>query len=268
MKNKFFSFAVSATMLALASTGITVSAAETATTAEVTTEEETTMEATDFTLNEADFSNVMDILSDMNESGETVSDNISPDFYGDDYYDTDGNATLIKSEKIIYDSEEMQFIAVTTKDGHVFYVLINYSADSGEDNVFFLNKVDSYDLYVLLYAGQEDEEGNPTITPEEALQAAQDANGRVTTAVESENSKTESVSETEDSEETDTPEKSAPNMSMVYLAVGLIAIGGAGFVGFKFLKKPKKTGIADNDNFDDDDITWYDNEDEINEDDE
>lgn len=44
-----------------------------------------------------------------------------------------GNATLIKHEKIIYDSEEMQFIAVTTKDGDVFYILINYSAEGDED---------------------------------------------------------------------------------------------------------------------------------------
>ena len=140
-----------------------------------------------------------------------------------------------------------------------------------------LTKVDSYDLYALLYAGQEDEDGNPTITPEEALKskknfeefmAAQNANGRVTTAVDSENPKTESVSESDDSEETETPVKAPMNMSMIYLAVGLVAIGAVGFVGFKFLKKPKKTGIADNDNSDDDDITWYDNEDEINEDDE
>ena len=208
MKNKFFSFAMSAAMLALASTGVTASAAETTTTAEVTTtEEETTTEVTDFTLNESDFSNVMDMLNSI-ETDENTDENNLSDFFGDEYYDTDGNATLIKSEKIIYDSEEMQFIAVTTKDGHVFYVLINYSAENGENNVFFLNKVDSYDLYALLYAGQEDEDGNPTITPEDALQAAQDANGRVTTAVESENPKTESVSETDDSEEAETDRKS------------------------------------------------------------
>ena len=52
----------------------------------------------------------------------------------------DGNATLIKLEQIIYNTEEMQFIAVTTNDGHVFYVLINYTAANGEDNVYFLNK--------------------------------------------------------------------------------------------------------------------------------
>ena len=67
----------------------------------------------------------------------------------------------------------MQFIAVTTKDGHVFYVLINYTAESGEDNVYFLNKVDDYDLYALLYAGEEDKDGNPKYTPEEAAQAAE-----------------------------------------------------------------------------------------------
>ena len=58
---------------------------------------------------------------------------------------------MIKSEQIIYNTEEMQFIAVTTKDGHVFYVLINYTAANGEDNVYFLNNVrNTYGHYKLL----------------------------------------------------------------------------------------------------------------------
>ena len=79
----------------------------------------------------------------MSELAEADTTDVVTDYDGDPYYDTDGNATLIKSEQIIYNTEEMQFIAVTTKDGHVFYVLINYTADNGEDNVYFLNNVNS-----------------------------------------------------------------------------------------------------------------------------
>ena len=66
------------------------------------------------------------------ENSDDETDNAGHDYYADENYDTDGNATLIKHEKIIYDSEEMQFIAVTTKDGNVFYILINYSAEGDE----------------------------------------------------------------------------------------------------------------------------------------
>lgn len=85
------------------------------------------------------------------ENSDDETDNAGHDYYADENYDTDGNATLIKHEKIIYDSEEMQFIAVTTKDGDVFYILINYSAEGDEDNVFFLNNVrNTYGHYKLL----------------------------------------------------------------------------------------------------------------------
>ena len=95
----------------------------------------------------------MKVMAQLAENGNgTVTANDSrPDYDGDPYYDTDGNAALIKSEQIIYNTEEMQFIAVTTKDGHVFYVLINYTAESGEDNVYFLNNVrNTYGHYKLL----------------------------------------------------------------------------------------------------------------------
>lgn len=85
------------------------------------------------------------------ENSDDETDNTGHDYYADENYDTDGNATLIKHEKIIYDSEEMQFISVTTKDGNVFYILINYSAEGDEDNVFFLNNVrNTYGHYKLL----------------------------------------------------------------------------------------------------------------------
>ena len=168
MKARFFSAMLAAFMLATASVGgVTASAAEKTVAEEGTAEftadddEDSSAETTETTASEpADDSSAVttvtaddmekyhEIMSDLAETGTTE---VNPDYYGDPYYDTDGNATLIKSEQIIYNTEEMQFIAVTTKDGHVFYVLINYTAEGGEDNVYFLNNVRNiYGHYKLL----------------------------------------------------------------------------------------------------------------------
>ena len=171
MKTRMISAVMAAFMLAAASVGgITASAEEgTAETTE-TTASEPADESSD------DMEKFREVMSEL---AEAETNDVAPDYDGDPYYDTDGNATLIKSEQIIYNTEEMQFIAVTTKDGHVFYVLINYTAGNGEDNVYFLNKVDDYDLYALLYAGDEDDDEKDKITPEQAAQEAEKANGRV-----------------------------------------------------------------------------------------
>lgn len=159
MKARFFSAMLAAFMLATASVGgITASAGEdtaettavvedsSADTTETTADTEETSSVSDD--NTDDMEKFREVMSDLAEAGTTE---VAPDYYGDDYYDTDGNATLIKSERIVYNSEEMQFIAVTTKDGHVFYVLINYSAENDEDQVFFLNNVrNTYGHYKLL----------------------------------------------------------------------------------------------------------------------
>ena len=145
MKTRMISAVMAAFMLATASIGGITASAEVGT-AETT--ETTTSEPADES--SVDMEKFREVMSELAEADTT---DVVTDYDGDSYYDTDGNATLIKSEQIIYNTEEMQFIAVTTKDGHVFYVLINYTADNGEDNVYFLNKVDDYDLYALLYAG-------------------------------------------------------------------------------------------------------------------
>ena len=174
MKVKFFSAVLSAMILAFSGIGATAFAeemTETATSADVETteivdetEEENISDEAESPENETtrteavsapeetnpektDMEKFMEIMGQFAENGTgaiTISpdENASkPDYENDPYYDTDGNATLIKSEQIIYNTEEMQFIAVTTKDGHVFYVLINYSAENAEDSVFFLNNV-------------------------------------------------------------------------------------------------------------------------------
>ncbi|MDO4156942.1 MAG: DUF4366 domain-containing protein [Oscillospiraceae bacterium] len=194
-------------------------------------------------------------LRDHERTAGTSETTTTVDYYSDDYYDTDGNATLIKEEKIIYNSEEMQFIAVTTKDGSVFYVLINYSAEGDEDNVYFLNKVDDYDLYALLYQdSEENSEENGNKNPSEAAaQAANRAtNGKTGgNAVAATTTATES---TEQAEQTQTKASSGMN-SMLLLIVGLVVLVGGGFAVFKFTKgkSKKKSNTDDFDGFDNDD---------------
>ena len=282
MKTRMISAMLAAFMLATAGVGgVTASAAEKTAASEASAEttavddEDSSAETKETTASEPsdessvttksadDMEKFREVMSDLAEAGTTE---VNPDYDGDPYYDTDGNATLIKSEQIIYNTEEMQFIAVTTKDGHVFYVLINYTAANGEDNVYFLNKVDDYDLYALLYAG-EDEESK--ITPEQAHQAAEKANGRVSGCA-AEDETAETAEDTESETEVQ-QQKAHVNMGSIYLVLGAIALIGIGAAGFILTKKKGKSKSASEfeqvgtDSEEDEDYDFYDGN---NEDDE
>ncbi len=296
MKTRMLSAVMAAFMLATASVGgITASAAEKASagedTAETTAVDENssadTTETTADTAESSDTEETSSVSEDntddiekfrevMGELAEAGTTEVEPDYYVDSYYDTNGNATLIKSERIVYNSEEMQFIAVTTKDGHVFYVLINYSAENAEDQVFFLNKVDDYDLYALLYAGAEDDDEKKKITPEQAAQTAEKANGRVQSGDGADTADTEETAEDgEDATDSAAQAKPVPmnknSMMLVFGAIALIGVGGAGF----FIMKKKNGGNSksamqvepeyDDDNEiteDEDDMKFYDDQDD------
>lgn len=127
-------------------------------------------------------------------------------------------------------------------------------------------KVDDYDLYALLYAG-EDEESK--ITPEQAHQAAEKANGRVSgSAAEDETAETAEDTESE----TEVQQQKPPvNMGSIYLVFGAIALIGIGAAGFILTKKKGKSKSASEfeqvgaDSEEDEDYDFYDGN---NEDDE
>lgn len=242
----------SAITLALASVSTSLSAfAEEIETTSTVTEPSTAIQTTavtetadnsaetDIQLNEEDMQKLVDEI--QNGVMENETDDSEHDYYVDEYYDTDGNATLIKHEKIIYDSEEMQFIAVTTKDGNVFYILINYSADGDEDNVFFLNKVDDFDLYSLLYAGNESEEGKD---PAEQAEKHADAATNGGASSENPNNAEETTAETENLEEISSKKQTSPMNSNMFILIGVGALAVVG--GAVFLLKSGKLGKKKN----------------------
>lgn len=262
MRKKWISAVMAAVMLsAMSAVSVTAYAEESAEQAETTAaaeeqgnseETEETTTATTAPDDERDY-----YITEIPEAEETTPHaNDGNKYYTDDFFDTKGNATLIKEEQVIYESEEMQFIAVTTKSGDVFYILINYSAAKDENNVYFLNKVDTLDLYALLYMTDDEEENGIDLN---RVQQAEDAYfNHVSMNTVTDDSGVDSTEETTETTEV-APPKQTNNANMVMLlGVGMVALIAVGFVGFKLLKKKPAAKIAEPEFEDDDEI----NEDE------
>ena len=160
---------------------------------------------------------------------------------------TDGNAELVANEKVITDNGLFQFIAVTTRSGDVFYVIIDNSKE--ENNVYFLNDVDTFDLQALL----SKDDGSDTVKVGES--------GEIEATTES------GAAENADSEnKKESDSKQGGNYTSIFILLGIVVLGGIGFVIFKikkggFGKKKAQTDLLDDD-FDDE----FDDEAEINED--
>jgi hypothetical protein len=142
---------------------------------------------------------------------------------------TTGNANLTADQEILMENGMYQFIAVKTRDEDTFYVIIDKTKN--EDNVYFLNEVDTADIEKFL---SDDTNANSTV--QETTQPA-----------------TEQVERTATSDD---------SQFTIYLIVGVIVLGGIAFAIFK-LKKGKST--KKNADTSDDDFDDFDYE-EINED--
>lgn len=154
---------------------------------------------------------------------------------------TKGNANLIASEEVITDDGQFQFVAVTTRDGDVFYVIVDHS--KVENNVYFLNEIDTYDLKALL---NKNDDGTAV---------------QVGTTSDNDDQSEEKAESTEESDESEELSDSGFEGSL-YILIGIAVLVIIGFAIYKikkdgFGKKKSSVELVDDD-FDDDD--------EINED--
>lgn len=150
---------------------------------------------------------------------------------------TKGNSELVANQEVLLENGYHQFIAVETRDGDIFYIIIDKTKT--EDNVYFLNEVDTYDINKLM--SDDDSSGSSNNT----------------TASSVENKATEAT-EAPTATKQNTNSSSGNSQFMLILVVGICLLGGIGFAIFKLSKGKKKPVVEDN-FFDED-------EDEINED--
>lgn len=132
-----------------------------------------------------------------------------------------GNADLLDD---VSDSEDLQFITVTARDGNVFYFVIDHAAES--ENVYFLNVVDESDLAALT-------EDADTKTEEKPV-----------TAEPAETEPTEP--EQQEQEKTEQPEKdTGGNAGFLVIILLLACAVGAGAYYYKVVLPKKKLEQAD-----------------------
>ena len=148
-----------------------------------------------------------------------------------------GNAIII--EDVSADVVDRQFIAIQSKNGNTFYIVIDKD-NKGKENVYFMNLVDEYDL--LAFA-EDFPEGVTVETPDgEQIEPVTDAEGNVI----------ENPDDTSEGEKDDKTEKNeGGGNNTLLILVGVLALAGGGaFYYFKIYKaKPKapKQSLYDED---------------------
>ena len=179
---------------------------------------------------------------------------------GDAALTPDGNLSLIDDIGSSTRSGK-QFITVETRNGNVFYLIIDRD-DEGEETVHFLNQVDEADLLTLMGDDAPVAE-TPAVCncKEKCAAGAVNTNCPVCENNLSECSGKEVVAEPEP--EAEQPEKKSSGGLLVIVLLLALAGGGA-FAYVKFIK-PNRSGVkvsADPDDYD------FEDEEMVNEDDE
>lgn len=180
------------------------------------------------------------VIPDQNEDGEQTDEPII--IKPENAFTPDGNMTLVDNVEG-EDEGQKQFIIVQSKNGHYFYIVIDYSTE-GENTVHFLNQVDEADLMAILA------EEEITLAPAECTCTDKCAVGDIDTtcpvciATMTECAGAEATPPADETnppaDDTKQPAPSGLNMGVVIAVVVVIALAGGGiFYYFKVLK-PKQ----------------------------
>ena len=174
----------------------------------------------------------------------------------------DGNLSLIDDIGSPTASGK-QFITVETKNGNVFYLIIDRD-DEGEETVHFLNQVDEADLMALTEDGEKAETPIVCNCKEKCAAGAVNTNCPVCKNNLSECSSKETVTEPEPKPEQ--PEKKSSGGLLVIVLLVVLAGGGA-FAYMKFIKPKQGVKVSadpDDYNFEDEEYLAEENTQETN----
>ncbi len=133
-------------------------------------------------------------------------------------------------DKSVIDYTDKSMYTITTRDGDIFYLIIN----SSDGSVYFLNSVDTSDLTAMLSDSSESKKSdNKAIKEMESIQSE--------------------TSDNPTSEKEDKPDKKkSRNKRNIIVMVIAAAIAGIAYYIFKI--KPKRNNFIDEDDFDDEEI--------------